>query len=492
MTTTTPPAVLLHVAPGTLLLDRNVRREIRGDKAFVESIREHGVLVPIVAVRVVEPYGLRVRYGHRRVAAAVDAGLLTVPVFVAGDEDDDETERIIGQWVENEARAALTTGDRVGAVAQLAAFGVPAIDIARRTGASRADVAAALAVAGSKSAVRVVGRHEALTLDQAAVIADFDGDKDAIKELLDAAKNGGFDHKAQRLRDARTRRDAKDRAAAKLTAAGTVVLEEVPQITGSAPARYLSALRSTKADAGPATAMSPAEHKKCPHAAAVVTSSWDGTTNTSYLCQDWRAAGHTLVTGLSNLGGTQAELTPEQVDERKAEKRKAAEDAKAWRSATHVRTAYLMDELLPRSKATVPPALIPYVARELAAGEVSVTGDAAEGRVFVRAARLLRVVDPEPEGGDDKDWAAAKLRQSAAHAALDAAAGRNPVMAMLAVYAGAIEAEITVKQVRRAWGRYLAALAACGYELADVEADLIARCATTASPPPALEVPDGE
>ena len=39
--------------------------------------------------------------------------------------------------------------------------------------------------------------------EQAAVVAEFDGDTEALKLLVAAARDGGFAHVAQRLRDAR-------------------------------------------------------------------------------------------------------------------------------------------------------------------------------------------------------------------------------------------------------------------------------------------------
>ena len=44
-------AELLHLDPATLLVDVNVRHDARLDPAFLASIKDHGVLIPIVAVR---------------------------------------------------------------------------------------------------------------------------------------------------------------------------------------------------------------------------------------------------------------------------------------------------------------------------------------------------------------------------------------------------------------------------------------------------------
>ncbi|WP_051515475.1 ParB/Srx family N-terminal domain-containing protein [Candidatus Blastococcus massiliensis] len=77
-----------------------MRRDAGVDIDLVASVRDLGVLVPIVAVRTAEGR-LRVRFGHRRTLAAIDAALSTVPVVVAADEASDdaaEIERLVTQW----------------------------------------------------------------------------------------------------------------------------------------------------------------------------------------------------------------------------------------------------------------------------------------------------------------------------------------------------------------------------------------------------------
>ena len=124
MTTTADPtngdrtedAAVRSVDPASLLIDVNVRLNARVDADFVASIRDLGVLVPIVAVRTLDG-DLRVRFGHRRTIAATHAGRSVVPVVVVADEATDdaaEVERLVTQWAENEHRAGLTTAERVG------------------------------------------------------------------------------------------------------------------------------------------------------------------------------------------------------------------------------------------------------------------------------------------------------------------------------------------------------------------------------------------
>lgn len=73
--------------------------------AFVQSIRENGVLTPVLARRA--RYGnVLVRAGQRRTLAAREAGTTTIPVYIV-DADEATVERIIQQMVENDQREAL-------------------------------------------------------------------------------------------------------------------------------------------------------------------------------------------------------------------------------------------------------------------------------------------------------------------------------------------------------------------------------------------------
>lgn len=86
---------------------------------------------------------------------------------------------------------------------QLSLLGVSAAQIAKRTKARRMDVDAALAVAGSDLARAVTCKYDFVDLVQAAVVAEFSDDPEAVQGLVKAARDGGFDHLVQQLRDDR-------------------------------------------------------------------------------------------------------------------------------------------------------------------------------------------------------------------------------------------------------------------------------------------------
>ena len=112
---------LVMLDPGTLTVGQNARAEVFLGREFVASIKDHGVLQPIVAVRG-EDGATVVRLGQRRTLAAVRAGLDRVPVWLI-EASGDEAERIVAQMVENDHRDAMTDRDRVAAVEQLSLLG---------------------------------------------------------------------------------------------------------------------------------------------------------------------------------------------------------------------------------------------------------------------------------------------------------------------------------------------------------------------------------
>ena len=222
ITATTEGQVLVHLDPATLVIETNVRAAARLDDALVASIAERGVLTPVVAHRR-DDGTVAVIYGQRRTLGAVQAGRATIPVHIVASPA--EADRLVDQMAENDHRAALTTGERVAGFAQLAVLGLSAGQIAKRTATKPDQVAAALSTATSTVAAAVVERFDFLTLDQGAVLAEFDDEPETVKALVAAASTGQFDHVAQRARDAREGRRRYYEAGADLRAAGVEVIE---------------------------------------------------------------------------------------------------------------------------------------------------------------------------------------------------------------------------------------------------------------------------
>ena len=356
----------IDVDPTTLIIGDNVRAAAHLDRQFLASLREHGVMNPIQATRTGDGT-LTVKRGQRRTLGAVKAGLTTVPVLVVAD-DTDEASRIVKQWHENERRDALTETDRLAAVEQLTILGVPAGNIARRLGTPKKQVEAAVLANGSETAKAAAAKH-ALTLTEAALIAEFDGDGDGevVKDILRAVKDGGSaDHVAQRARDEKARQQAHDQAVTELVEAGVTVIDRPGY--DDKTVEELREIRMVKKDGDPkVNPPTEKEHASCPGHAAYVTTYYSGTPHVTYVCTNPKANGHALYSwnGETRPPGQQA--GGGMTDEQKAERRTLIANNKAWDSAETVRRAWMAESFLTRT--TPPKGAETFLAVAVAHGE---------------------------------------------------------------------------------------------------------------------------
>lgn len=274
MTTVDPTLEMLD--PAALLVDLNIR-EAKLDKDFLASVKDHGVIEPIVAVRT-EDGAVRVRHGHRRTLAAIEAAQPLVPVVLVGTEDNDEADRIARQWHENNHRVGLTNVEEIAAVDQLALLGLSAATIAKRLRSPKRHVESALAVRDSELARAATARYDFLTLEQSAVIADFDDDTETIKALVAAAKQGDV----QFQRAVQTAVEDRERAARHaallqtLTESGVTVLDGRPD--------YRLRLDSLTDEEG--NPLEAGNHTQCPGHAAYLSEDWIETTQSEPIAPD--------------------------------------------------------------------------------------------------------------------------------------------------------------------------------------------------------------
>lgn len=246
---------LEQLDPNELIIADNVRLDPKLDRGLIASIKARGVLTTIDAWRDAE--GVHVLRGQRRTLAARQAGAATVPVAVSATRPE-EADRLVDQWVENEHRAALTNSERIQAVEQMTLVGLSEAQIAKRTGTKRAAVKAAITAAGSGASRDAA---DMLTLEQAAALAEFDGDSEAIEALLFAAEDGQFDHALSRLRQDRAEAEAIASLTDQLRAEGKTMADERPGY-GNDFTRPIQLDRLTdRDDKEPITE---AEHTDCP------------------------------------------------------------------------------------------------------------------------------------------------------------------------------------------------------------------------------------
>ncbi|NUR59338.1 MAG: ParB N-terminal domain-containing protein [Catenulispora sp.] len=464
------PGQLVHARPEHLVIAENVRKTVILTADFRADVKAAGVETPISAW-VAEDGHLHIVQGQRRTIAAQDGKIRSVPVLIVAEPETKQ--RITGQLRENQHRAAMVTADVAAAYQQLAMEGMTETQIARAVKQPKTDVRAALALMGSDNARTAVEKHHTLTLEQGAVLAEFDDDPAAVAELIQAAATGGFQHKAQTLRDQRERARILQELKDKLTA------NEIPITT---PPQYEDRIKVRVEDlvTRDGKPVDVAEHAACPgHAAYIAQSGYgapkDEPYKAVYVCTDIKANGHRRKKDKPRS----ADLPPAEREQQREERRDVLRSNRAWDSAEQVRRAWLT-EFVARSKA--PKGTTAYVAACLAAADHQIKTALDGGNAM--AARLLGFTENTTYG----------TSRFTAHLAalLDTASESRAQVITLAVILGAYEAGTSRqswRSVSPATARYLEFLAANGYELSDVEKRA---CGHTVAAPAAPDPADDE
>ncbi|TDQ02296.1 MULTISPECIES: ParB/RepB/Spo0J family partition protein [unclassified Leifsonia] len=438
--TTTVAGSIEHLDPHTLTIEDNVRPSAPITPAFVQSIKENGVLTPVLAHRNNDGT-VTVRAGQRRVFAAREAGLTTIPVYLVA-ADDATAERIVQQMVENEQREALTDSDRAAAFQQLAFEGLSVTAIARRTGTRQKEVKTAIAVTANQAAALAIKEHQ-LTLEQAAVLIEFDGDDDIRADLIQVATTdpAQFGHAAQRARDEKARATTKADTEAELAGRGYTILDTDP---GYYDTEYTRISELLTADD---QRVAVEDIENVDGRAAHVRVYADGDANITYLVKDAKAA------GFHSYGGSQPKSGP-MTDEQKAERRTLIANNKAWASAETVRREWLTTLL---TRKTLPKDAAVVIARGLTVHRQAVSSATRDGNEL--AHQLLGL---EPSSYLEADKLTALIEHTPAKAQHVA----------LAVVLGACESVTSKERWRYPTATdaaYLTRLAAWGYSLSDIE-----------------------
>ncbi|GLU61667.1 ParB/RepB/Spo0J family partition protein [Paenarthrobacter ureafaciens] len=308
--------------PTTLIVDINVRKDAALTPEFVASIKEHGVIEPVIAHRN-EDGTVHVRMGQRRTLGAVEAQCPLIPVMITASAE--EAERIVSQVVENVQRAAMTEADEADAYHQLSLIGVSAAAIAKKTGRKKAIVEGALKAKASEAGTAALGRG--FTIEEALILAEFEGDQDATAELESALADepDQLFHVAQQLRDDRTAAAALAAFTAELEAAGTTIVER----PGYDDEETASVTSLKRANGEPATE----EDAN----AVYINRDYRGEFSTVPVIVGWKDLGFTQRYSYGSSSATKGPMTEEQ----KAERKTLIANNKAMESATTVRRDFV-------------------------------------------------------------------------------------------------------------------------------------------------------
>jgi ParB-like chromosome segregation protein Spo0J len=345
----------------------NVRQDLDLTPEFLASVAEMGVRVPLL-ITPDEAGGFRIIEGHRRLAAALKAGLAEVPCVLDAGRAGDQAGQFLDMLVANSGgyRKNLTPVEEAAALFAAHEAGATKTRIRKSTGRKADEVKTALAVGGmsgqAKEAAGELARE--LSLDQLALLAEFDSDPAAVEQILAALRDGySVEYVAERIRQDRAEAADHDKilgdlAAAELEAVGTPVTVELPD-----GAVRLTALVHDQDD------LTPEAHANCP-GRGVFFPTWSRLHPVHY-CTDPAAHGHAVRSMLLNpgaAGGPGAEVpdaspVPPADGPPDPGRKLVIEGNKAWKAASEVRKRWLSGTLFARR--TAPREAAPFIAGQL-------------------------------------------------------------------------------------------------------------------------------
>jgi ParB/RepB/Spo0J family partition protein len=295
----------------------NVRKELRNLEELADSIRQHGLLQPLVLVPDPEPredgeQGFLLVAGHRRHAASVIANHDPVEAIIRQDLDSDGAQ-ILAMLTENGPRDDLTPIEEAnGYQLALALNQLTPAKLAERLGKPRSHIKSRIALNKLPDAIQERLHARQISLTEAEAMVEFADDTGATERLNAVAGNGNFDWKLREERDRRAKARLRAALLADLKKAGTKIIER-PQDDYESTARpvgrlYVDERSERKVD-------EEVHQSTCPYASVAIVDAWDGPQAISY-CTDPEAAGHHLpkwATGTSQVGsnGTRQETAAE-------------------------------------------------------------------------------------------------------------------------------------------------------------------------------------
>lgn len=347
-------------------LDPNVRTDTTYTREFADSIKTDGVREPVYARRDTDDT-IYIWDGQRRTLAAQEAGIPTMlGIFGLTPTTVKNSQRILDQ-LRTFNRSDLALTDRIAAYEQLALDGISATTIGRAAGEPRDLVKKSLTVAQSDSAKQAARNHGQLSLDKLLLIAEFDGDQDAIDQITQVEDDDDLPYLAQEIRDERSIRETAARLVDEYAASGVQVFTDWDRSF-----RTLDRLTDAADDADDRPALTPETHAHCEGRAVYLTVWGDGENDhrTEDVCARPELHHDRWATTPSASAAIPADETDEQRQERedheaadrKAERARVLANNKAWRTAITVRRDWIT-KLLTRK--TLPKDALVFVALTL-------------------------------------------------------------------------------------------------------------------------------
>lgn len=334
----------------------NVRADFALTAAFCQSLAaEQQVPVHVIPISAdyeraegEEDYRFWVTKGNRRLAAARSTNLPDLLCLVDLAKAGDRAGQFIDMVVENDDdyRRGLTAFEQAQALFEAHQAGASRTRLRRATGRNRRQIAEALTVGGLSATTRQAARgmDYEWTLEDLALLAEFDGDEEGLAEIHERLRWGGkVRYVVERVRTERAEAAEHARLRAELEESGITVTEQLP--SGA-----LTLARLADAVDG----FDPETHATC-GGHGVYFRSFDKTTPVAY-CTTPDQHGHAAPTPPAEAGTTE----PGKADD--LERRLVIEGNRAWKASAVVRQEWVT-ALLARS--TAPRPVLAWVAQQL-------------------------------------------------------------------------------------------------------------------------------
>ena len=202
----------------------NLRRRVGDVSDIVASIPTHGIIEPLVVAPQDDGTYLIVA-GHRRHAAAVKAGLASVPCVVRSMSDD---ERVLAALIENGLRHDLRPTEEAGGYFRLVEAGWRIKDLAAATGRSARHVSGRLALLELPATVRTAVDHGKVSMADAGELLRLKAYPEALREVAAVVAADEVDDVGWAVRQALAQAERAAKRAAvidALAATGVAVVE---------------------------------------------------------------------------------------------------------------------------------------------------------------------------------------------------------------------------------------------------------------------------
>lgn len=455
---------LQTVNPAELGVLDQARADATPDEQLVASVKQHGIMQPPTVAFDPEHGGYVIVIGHRRVGAAIAAGLTEITVIVRETDIDVDAVKLEQQIVENERRKALTAAELTQGYKRLELFGKTPAEIAAELGEKPERIRAGLKIHASAAAAKLVDEQPAIDFEQAAIIADFDEHPKLQRKLIETATTNPANFQRD-VENSRTQREVDSRVAKlkeQLENAGVPLVEVLPYSSdwwsgkgvSGGPGRTLERLGIKTKDHAGCPGHAAVIHKAQSYYLAAKPNDW-----ILYVCTDWEGNGHTT---------TAPEKDPEQLEREAQWEREKAERAarqELIEANTRARRTWLHGYLTTgRLRPTA--AHFDLIAEALAAQ--------IEDRNGPAAATTLELLTGEPPA-PRRNWQD-DSHEVAVVATIDNPASPNLriiIANAIATFEDSIGAPRSVK--------YFAALAEWGYVLTDTDREHIEEARTLAA-----------